>query len=84
MGETPVGKVQNKHQFTKDLYQGMNDPDVVQLQAFLRAAGFFNYPTDTGYFGPITRAAVIQYQKYHGVTPSVGYVGPLTRAWLNL
>ncbi|MCB9818435.1 DUF5011 domain-containing protein [Candidatus Nomurabacteria bacterium] len=84
LGETTVGKVQNKHQFTKDLYQGMNDPDIVQLQAFLRAAGFFNYPTDTGYFGPITRAAVIQYQKYHGVTPSVGYVGPLTRAWLNL
>ena len=33
----------------------------------------------TGYFGPVTRAAVIRFQKKHGISPAVGTVGPLTR-----
>ena len=59
------------------------NPDAVkQLQERLRAEGFFTYATSTGYFGPITFAAVQAYQTKHGI-PSTGFVGPLTIAELN-
>lgn len=70
--------------FLNDLRYGMTSPDVVELQARLRKEGFFTYPTNTGYFGPFTFAAVKAYQTAH---PEIGYVtgfvGPLTRAVLN-
>ncbi len=69
--------------FTMNLHIGMSGNDVTQLQKHLRTLGLFTYPTDTGYFGPITREAVIAYQKLHNITPAVGFVGPLTRAELN-
>jgi peptidoglycan hydrolase-like protein with peptidoglycan-binding domain len=68
--------------FTKNLRVGSKNNDVMQLQIVLKAMGLFN--TDpTGYFGPITRASVVAYQKSHGVVPASGYFGPLTRASLN-
>ncbi|MES2408863.1 MAG: Ig-like domain-containing protein [Patescibacteria group bacterium] len=70
--------------FLFDLRLGMNNENVAQLQARLRAEGYFTYPTNTGYFGPITFAAAKAYQTAH---PEIGYVtgfvGPLTRAVLN-
>lgn len=65
--------------FTKDLHLGMTDPDVLQLQIRL---GFVP-KYQTGYFGPITKAAVIAYQKANNISPAEGYVGPITRAKLN-
>ncbi len=38
----------------------------------------------TDYFGPLTHAALIEYQKREGITPAVGYFGPITRARLGL
>lgn len=35
--------------------------------------------TPTGYFGPLTKQAVITWQKAHGINP-IGVVGPATRA----
>lgn len=69
--------------FTFDLGEGMSGPAVVELQARLRAEGFFTFPTNTGYFGPITKAAVEAYQRAHGIPFITGFVGPLTRAELN-
>jgi len=60
----------------------MNSEEVRQLQGKLRAAGFFTFPTDTGYFGPITRTAVVEYQRSLG-TWTTGFVCPITRAALN-
>jgi peptidoglycan hydrolase-like protein with peptidoglycan-binding domain len=36
----------------------------------------------TGYFGPLTRAALAEYQEAEGVTPARGYFGSRTRAVL--
>ena len=36
-----------------------------------------------GYFGGLTKAAVMKYQTANGITPVSGYVGPKTRASLN-
>ena len=36
-----------------------------------------------GYFGELTKAAVIKYQLSKGITPATGQVGEKTRAALN-
>ncbi len=80
----PAGKVlgASTFQFTSNLRKGMSSDAVKQLQERLRAEGFFTYATSTGYFGPITFAAVQAYQTAHKL-PSTGFVGPLTIAELN-
>lgn len=80
-----LGESTNDFKFLVDMRQGSRvSPDVMELQKRLRTEGFFTYPTDTGYFGPITFAAVKAYQAAH---PEIGYVtgfcGPLTRGVLN-
>lgn len=68
--------------FLVNLHIGMRHDDVYELQNRLTAEGFYQGPV-TGYFGELTKAAVIQYQQAHGITPDSGYVGPLTRGELN-
>ncbi|HVX90558.1 MAG TPA: immunoglobulin-like domain-containing protein [Candidatus Paceibacterota bacterium] len=58
------------------------DPDVTELQKILIAAGYLNIPAPTGFFGPLTEAAVKLYQAAHGIIQT-GFVGPLTRDALN-
>ncbi len=70
------------YNFTTDMTIGSTGNDVMELQKRLRALGFFTYPTDTGYFGPLTQAAVKLYQASKGII-TTGYVGPLTRGALN-
>lgn len=67
--------------FTVNLRRGMSGNDVMELQKVLATLGFFKV-APTGYFGPITLAAVKAYQTSKGI-PSTGFVGPLTRAALN-
>lgn len=69
--------------FRRYLALGSAGEDVRALQRLLQTLGFFPQDLkDTGYFGPITRSAVIDFQKANGIAP-VGVVGPLTRAALN-
>lgn len=49
-------------QFTRQLAVGSSGTDVKQLQTILATQGFFKY-TVTGYFGSITKQAVMAYQK---------------------
>jgi hypothetical protein len=71
--------------FLNNLKMTMNTADVMELQKRLRAEGYFTFPTDTGYFGPITMEAVKKYQAAHpnDIGYVTGYVGPLTRGMLN-
>lgn len=55
--------------------------DVTALQTYLFQSGFMNH-APTGYFGSLTRSAVIQFQGSYGILQS-GFVGPLTRAKLQ-
>ena len=73
--------------FTKDLKQGVTDPEVMSLQQFLNGAGFTVSASGTGsagsessYFGAKTKAALMAFQASQGVSPVLGYFGPLTRA----
>jgi peptidoglycan hydrolase-like protein with peptidoglycan-binding domain len=62
--------------FTRDLTIGSSGADVSALQAKLGVS------PASGYFGSLTKAAVVVFQTANGV-PGTGYVGALTRAKLN-
>lgn len=68
--------------FTQTLQLGSTGNEVVELQKVLIAEGFLKIAAPTGYFGPLTEAAVKAYQTAHGIE-AVGIVGPKTRAELN-
>ncbi|MCC2630811.1 MAG: lytE [Candidatus Paceibacter sp.] len=57
------------------------DGQVTALQNALRSSGDFKVES-TGYFGPLTLAAVKSYQKKNGI-PNTGLVGPMTRGHIN-
>jgi len=69
------------YQFTNTLQIGMQGPSVIELQKRLKEERLYNGPI-TGYFGPLTEAAVKSYQKKYGINPT-GIVGPITRDRLN-
>ena len=70
--------------FQNDMWEGLNNDDVVALQDCLRYLGCMS-PTQesTGYFGPVTLAAVKIFQGRYGILPQNGRVGPITRGKLN-
>ena len=61
---------------------GQQGQDVVYIQSRLKTLGFFTADT-TGYFGPVTEAAVIQFQRVNNLMVD-GVVGPQTLTALNL
>src|SRR4051812_19343034 len=68
---------------TRQLQLGMSGQDVSALQSFL-ALDSSVYPQGliTGYFGPLTKAAVIRFQTKNGIS-AVGRVGPITMNAIN-
>ena len=72
--------------FTRTLQMESTGTEVRALQEVLRQAPDI-YPEGlvTGYFGPLTRNAVIRLQLEAGINPvyATGVVGPITRAILN-
>lgn len=69
---------------TSDLWVGSTGSDVVNLQTILVSKGYLTMPAGVsmGYFGPLTKAALKEYQASVNV-PSTGYFGPITRAAWN-
>lgn len=57
-------------------------PDVTELQKRLTKEGFYGGPI-SGYFGPLTKDAVIKYQTKYSPLTTDGVVGPRTRGVLN-
>lgn len=69
--------------FVRTLSRGVFNEEVKQLQNLLKEWPEI-YPEGlaTGYFGPLTEAAVRRFQQKHNIEP-IGIVGPRTRAKLN-
>lgn len=74
------------------LYIGNRGEDVKALQKILINEGYWNSEVEaTGYFGPITKNALIRFQEYFdgdilkplGLTKGTGYFGPMTRGFLE-
>lgn len=74
----------------RDLMFGSQGGEVTWLQKALISASIGNAASalanvgPTGYFGPLTRAALAEFQKARGIAPAFGYFGPKTRAFLNV
>ncbi len=69
--------------FDRNLYYGLqSDPQVQELQEFLKDEGIYSGPI-TGNFFSLTLSAVKQFQTAHSVSPASGYFGPITRAKAN-
>lgn len=72
-----------------DLTLGSRGAGVVRLQAALiaqdkgPAAKALAAAGATGNFGPVTQAALVEYQKATGISPASGYFGPITRARMS-
>lgn len=65
--------------FLNNLRIGMAHGDVVRLQKILQGEGYFpKTVAATGYFGPITKKAVQDFQRANNII-ATGYFGPLTR-----
>lgn len=70
----------------RNLYKGTKGQDVKALQVFLitQAVGPKSQKLKatgaTGYFGQVTKDALIEFQKNKNITPAEGYFGPKTKA----
>jgi len=85
-----VSGIPDNYKFTQSLYLGKRNTDVTYLQTFLKDQGTDIYPKGlvTGYFGLLTKAAVIKFQiKYKIIvssySPGAGLIGIKTRAKIN-
>jgi peptidoglycan hydrolase-like protein with peptidoglycan-binding domain len=72
-----------------DLSFGMKNDNVLKLQRFLIAqnvgigAKKLSNNVATGYFGLLTKNALIEYQIKFGIVPATGRFGPMTRAQIK-
>jgi peptidoglycan hydrolase-like protein with peptidoglycan-binding domain len=80
-GATSTGSSSAGFTFSVYLSPGSQGEGVTQLQTLLSKQGFFS-GAPSGYYGPLTTAAVKKFQAAHGLD-QLGVVGPLTRAALN-
>lgn len=73
----------------RDLTLTFTGDDVKMLQEILvakntgPAALALKANGTTNYFGPLTQAALAEYQAANGIVPAIGYFGPLTRAQMK-
>ncbi len=65
------------HTFTRNHTVGNKGGEVAWIQEYLKVS------PQSGYFGPLTKAAVAKFQSDNGIAPAAGYWGPLTRAKAN-
>ncbi len=75
---------------TRDLYYGVNHPEVTLLQKYLNNNGFTvsqigagSKGNETDFFGRLTQTVLSAFQKTKGIVPAVGYFGPLTQAHIQ-
>ena len=68
-----------------NLTLGSKGVEVTLLQQFLVSEGYFVMPQGVsyGYFGPLTKKAVANWQSVNGVLPAVGFFGPISRSVFN-
>lgn len=71
--------------FNRNLTVGYSGVDVIELQSKLETLGYLKMPSGVakGFFGQLTRKALIEYQVANNINPAVGYFGPITRQSLN-
>ena len=75
-----IRETKQELKFIRNLVRGMSGDDVKDLQELLAEdPEIFSKANITGFFGPLTEAAVKKFQKKHGIE-QVGAFGPKTQA----
>ncbi len=76
--------------YSRYLTLGSRGADVLSLQKYLNTHGFSiaksgigSIGKETNFFGGLTKAALIRFQKSKKLYPAVGYFGPLTKAFVE-
>ncbi len=83
-GQSNTGtKYTARTQWNRNLTLGSSGSDVLALQKVLISKGYLSIKKPTTYFGRLTKAALVRYQKANGIYPTSGYFGPKTRAYMN-
>jgi hypothetical protein len=74
---------------TPTIFPGMVTPVIITLQQYLNNHGFViavagpgSLGKETALFGRLTKAALIRFQKAHGI-PATGVLGPITRKYIE-
>jgi peptidoglycan hydrolase-like protein with peptidoglycan-binding domain len=90
VGFTQFASAQTYASLTAQMNPGATGANVTNLQAFLASTSFYPEGLVTGYYGPLTQAAVQRLQAYYGIvssgspsTTGYGRVGPSTLAKIN-
>jgi len=86
-----LAELQKGMPFQANLRYGDRGDEVKKLQEALIKEGVLAEGLNTGWFGPLTKAAVIKFQEKYadeiltplGLTAGTGFVGEKTRAKLN-
>lgn len=89
--QTELTKFKEIVVFKVNLKYGNRGDDVIKLQEILIGEGLLGEGLNTGWFGPATKTAVIEFQEKYvleiltpsGLTKGTGFVGSSTRAKLN-
>jgi peptidoglycan hydrolase-like protein with peptidoglycan-binding domain len=87
--EVPITATNEKYSVSNDLSVGSTGSAVITLQKYLiqensgLAAKNLAEVGSTGYFGSLTQAALVEFQKVAGISPSNGYCGVTTQAYIS-
>lgn len=89
--QAQIQSIKTELRITRVLTQGATGDDVKQLQEFLKTVpGVYPEGLVTGYFGPLTKAAIQRFQEKQGIvnsgsseTTGFGVVGPRTISKIN-
>lgn len=77
----PAQVMQGVSQYARDLSLGVRGDDVKNLQLHLISLGMLSPQLSSGYFGDMTKQALMKLQVKLGL-PATGFFGPMTRAKL--
>ncbi len=69
--------------FPENIYLGKKGIPIESLQKFLIEESVYPEKLITGYFGPLTKKAVIRFQVKNAIEPASGFVGPITRSLIE-
>jgi putative peptidoglycan binding protein len=86
-----INEAPPKFKFSRNLSLGMSGDDVKRLQEVLIDENCFEYPIATGYYGPVTKEGVRDFQEKHskeilspiGLIHGTGIVAAQTIKYLN-
>jgi hypothetical protein len=84
LGQPTSNNTTTSLRFTSEMKEGMTSEDIRLLQRLLATdPAIYADGRQTGYFGPLTKEAISNFQTRYGISSELGFVGPTTLKYLN-